>query len=70
DDGPAQGGGLRTDDVIVAVGEREVPSMSALVIALREQAPGDRVDLAVLRNGQRELLSVELGIRPATDPKS
>lgn len=70
DDGPAQGAGLRTDDVIVAVGEREVPSMSALVIALREQAPGDRVDLAVLRSGQRELLSVELGIRPATDPGS
>ncbi len=64
DDGPAASAGLRAADVIVAVGEREVRSMSALVIALRERTPGDRVDLAVLRAGKRETVNVELGIRP------
>ncbi|MDP8955070.1 MAG: S1C family serine protease [Actinomycetota bacterium] len=64
DDGPAASAGLRAADVIVAVAEREVRSMSALVIALRERRPGDRVDLAVLRAGKRETVSVELGIRP------
>ncbi len=63
-DGPAAGAGLRTDDVIVALAEREVRSMSALVISLRELAPGDRVDLAVLRDGGRRTLNVELGTRP------
>lgn len=64
DDGPAQGAGLRPGDVIVAVAEREVRSMSALVIFLRERAPGDRVELSVLRDGGRTSLPVELGTRP------
>ncbi len=63
-DGPAAGAGLRADDVIVALAEREVRSMSALVISLRELAPGDRVALAVLRDGGRQTLEVELGTRP------
>ncbi len=66
-DGPAAAAGLRTDDIILAMAEREVRSMSALVIALRERAPGDRIDLAVLREGGRETLNVELGTRPSGD---
>ncbi len=64
DDGPAAAAGLRADDVIVAVADQDVRSMSALVIALREQAPGDRIDLDLLREGRRESLTVELGVRP------
>ncbi len=63
-DGPAAGAGLRADDVIVAMADQEVRSMSDLVIALRERSPGDRVDLAVLRGGGRETVAVVLGTRP------
>jgi S1-C subfamily serine protease len=50
--GPAEAGGLRAGDIIAAVGEVAVPSMSGLVVALRERAPGEVVTLRVLRDGE------------------
>jgi len=64
---PAAAAGLAVDDVIVAMSGKPVPSMSALVIALRERDPGERIDLVVLRQGDRSQIDVELGVRP-TDP--
>ncbi|MBW3574205.1 MAG: S1C family serine protease [Actinobacteria bacterium] len=63
---PAEDAGLRPDDVVVAVADREVGSMSALVIALRERDPGDEVDLGILRAGERLTVAVELGSRPSS----
>ena len=66
-DSPAATARLATDDVIVAVSGTPVRSMSALVIALRERQPGDRVELEVLREGERTTVGVELATRPS-DP--
>ncbi|MBW3626895.1 MAG: S1C family serine protease, partial [Actinobacteria bacterium] len=62
--GPAGAAGLAAGDVIVGLSDQTVPSMSALVIALRELDPGEVVDLEVLRDGERITVSVELGTRP------
>ncbi len=62
--GPAAAAGLAAGDVIVGLSAQTVPSMSALVIALRELDPGEVVDLEVLRDGERLTVSVELGTRP------
>ncbi len=62
--GPAEAAGLAAGDVIVGLSAQTVPSMSALVIALRELDPGEVVDLEVLRDGERLTVSVELGTRP------
>ncbi len=48
---PAADGGLEVGDVIVAIGDLPVPSMSGLVVALRERLPGDVVALRVVRDG-------------------
>jgi S1-C subfamily serine protease len=64
---PAATAGLAVDDVIVAMSGKPVPSMSALVIALRERDPGEHIDLVVLREGDRSTIDVELAARP-TDP--
>ena len=64
---PAELAGLRADDVVVAVGGREIGSMSELVITLREREPGETVGLAVLRGGERMTLDVQLGTRPPED---
>lgn len=61
---PAARAGLAADDVIVAMSGARVPSMSALVIALREHEPGERVDLEVVRRGERSTIDVELASRP------
>ncbi len=65
-DSPAAAAGLAIDDVIVAISGTPVPSMSALVIALREREPGERIDLEVVRQDDRSTIEVELASRPET----
>ena len=62
--GPAGAAGLAAGDVIVGLSGETMPSMSALVIALRELDPGKVVELEVLRDGERITVPVELGTRP------
>jgi len=65
EDSPADEVGLVADDIIVAISGAQAPSMSALVIALRDREPGERVNLEVLRRGERSMVEVELTSRPA-----
>ncbi len=77
--GPAQEAGLRgssgsssTDigevpvggDVIVAVDGRAIASFDALLSEVSARQPGDRVELTIVRNGQRQTVTVTLGERP------
>ena len=57
---PGGGGermGLRAGDVLVRLNGREVASVSQTVRALRELKAGERLDLEVLRNGERVKLA-------------
>jgi S1-C subfamily serine protease len=65
DGSPADDAGVVPTDVIVAVEDEPVASMSALVIALRERDPGDEVALDVLRDGDRRRVTVALVERPS-----
>ena len=67
DGGPAGEAGLAAGDVIVGLSAETVPSMSALVIALRERNPGEVIELEVLRDGDRITVPVRLGARPPPD---
>jgi S1-C subfamily serine protease len=51
DGSPAEEVGVLPADVIVALDGEPVPTMSALVVSLRERAPGDVVGLTLLRDG-------------------
>lgn len=62
---PADDAGVIPSDVIVAVEEEAVASMSGLVIALRERHPGDEVALDVVRDGAGRRVTVALVERPA-----
>jgi S1-C subfamily serine protease len=62
--GPADDAGVAPSDVIVAVEEEAVASMSALVIALRARTPGDEIALDVVRDGVRREVVVSLVERP------
>ena len=63
DGSPAQEGGLRKGDVVVEFGGKEIGDIYAYTYALREHAPGDEVDIVVLREGGRLTLTVTLGDR-------
>ena len=65
DGSPAATGGLLPGDVIVAVDDEPVPTMSALVVRLRERSPGDVVVLTVVRDGTETAAQVTLQERPS-----
>jgi putative serine protease PepD len=62
---PAQRAGLRAGDVIVSVDGRAVAEPSDIAAAIEDRQPGDSVRIEVLRGGERESLTVDLGTRPA-----
>jgi hypothetical protein len=63
EDSPAEKAGLRGGDVIVEFGGREITDLYAYTYALRDHAPGDEVEVVVLREEGRVTLTVVLGSR-------
>ena len=63
---PAADGGLRVGDRVVRLGDDDIADMAALLVALRTHAPGDRVDVAVVRaDGTRVTLVLRLESAPS-----
>jgi S1-C subfamily serine protease len=60
---PAQKAGLKPGDRVVRFGNRAIGTFSALVAAVRERDPGDRVVVEVLRGEQKLDLTVVVGVR-------
>jgi hypothetical protein len=61
---PAAKAGLEEGDVIVSFGGKETPDLYAYTYALQEHEVGDRVEVVVMRAGQRVTLSAVLTERP------
>jgi putative serine protease PepD len=61
--GPAAGGGVQTGDIVTKFDGQSIPDATALIVAIRSQAPGDQVTLTVQRNGQTQDVTVTLGSR-------
>lgn len=59
-DTPAEQAGLREDDVITAVGDLPVNDGIALIVAIRTHLPGETVEMSVLRDGEEQVVEVEL----------
>ncbi|MGN0999269.1 MAG: S1C family serine protease, partial [Faecousia sp.] len=60
----AQRAGIQPKDIIVALGDHEVSSITTLTRALRSYKAGDTVEVTVIRSGERISLSVTLDERP------
>ena len=64
-DSPADAAGLRASDVVTQVDGREIASPGDLVRLVRDRAPGEQVELLVVRkDGSRRRVSMRLGERP------
>jgi serine protease Do len=59
-DTPAANAGLRSGDVILGVDGNDVAGVGELRLAISGRAPGDRVRLQVLRDGDRRTLTAKL----------
>ena len=60
---PADVGGLKAGDLIVELGGRAVKDLYGYSDALYAHRPGDRVEIAFLRDGRRQVTIVTLGKR-------
>ncbi|MGH7997724.1 MAG: Do family serine endopeptidase [Opitutaceae bacterium] len=58
---PAARGGLRSGDIVEAVGGKPVGELDALRLLVSEHPPGARLAFTVLRNGKRMTIEVTLG---------
>ncbi len=56
--GPADKGGMKAGDLIVAVAGRPVNGMNAYMAVIRQQSRGQPLELTVLRKGQKMTLKV------------
>ncbi|NYS61416.1 DegQ family serine endoprotease [Vreelandella salicampi] len=69
-EGPAARGGLEAGDVILEVNGEDVERSSTLPRLIGRVAPGDEVDLRVLRDGREISEQVELGRWPNSEQAS
>lgn len=64
EDGPAETAGLKEDDIIVSLNGEEVRSWDAFRTKIASFKPGEKVELGIIRDGEEQTLTVELGERP------
>jgi S1-C subfamily serine protease len=62
---PAEKAGLRQGDIVTSLDGQRIDSANSLEDLLLTKAPGDVVQLEVLRAGDTVTLSLTLGTRPA-----
>jgi C-terminal processing protease CtpA/Prc len=60
---PAEKAGLRGDDIITRIGNRETPDLQAMTDALRTHRPGETVEIVVRRGAAVTTLHARLGTR-------
>jgi hypothetical protein len=60
---PAESAGLQRDDVIIRIGEMDVPDLQAMTEALRSHKPGDVVEIRFRRGGTEQRITATLGTR-------
>ncbi|HZM73442.1 MAG TPA: trypsin-like peptidase domain-containing protein [Candidatus Polarisedimenticolia bacterium] len=65
-DGPAEKAGLKEGDIVVAINDRTIDTEHPLDATLAGFAPGQTVDLHILRDGASLVIKVTLGTRPPT----
>ena len=67
-DGPAADAGFEQYDVIRAIDGQTIRDTRELRLAVANEAPGDTIDVEVLRNGAKKILSVTLAEFPEDGP--
>lgn len=63
DDTPASQAGLKAGDVIVKVGEDDIESTRDVQEAVRKADPGEKLDIAIIRDKREKTITVTVGER-------
>lgn len=65
-DSPAEAAGLKTGDVIIRFGDKEIDDVADLVRAIRASEIGEEVDIVFVRDDDTEMISAQLIERPSS----
>ena len=68
--GPAEVAGFEQYDVIRSIDGREITDTRELRLAVANRAPGETIDVKVLREGAEKTLSVKLNDFPSEEPEA
>lgn len=63
--GPADTAGLQDGDIITSIDAHALDDTTGLLDVLREAKPGDRVQMAILRDGAAQAVEIVIGRSPA-----
>lgn len=63
-DGPAEKAGIKDGDIIVKVDKTEVGTGGGVATLIGAYAPGDKIKIALLRDGRERVVEVTLGAYP------
>jgi S1-C subfamily serine protease len=63
-DGPADKAGVKSGDIITAIGGIALDGEHPLDAVISQFSPGQTVSLDILRNGQKVTVEITLGTRP------
>ncbi len=61
--GPADKAGLKKDDVVVAIDDKEIKTYNDLVVAIRAQKPNDKVKITFERGDEKQTVELTFGKR-------
>lgn len=64
-DGPGEQAGLRMGDVLLSIGDTELPDVESLLQATTSMRPGERVRVTYRRDGEERTTEAVLGQRPS-----
>ena len=64
---PAEKAGIQAGDVVVEVDKKKVEGPRELQLLVAAIAPGTKVDVKVVRDGEAKIVNVELGERPSAN---
>ncbi len=64
EDGPAAQAGLRAEDIIQTINGEPVRSWTSLRTKIGTSSPGTKVKLGIVRNGEKQTVTVTLGEQP------
>jgi serine protease Do len=67
-DSPAGKAGIRVEDVIIAINDKQIYSETDLRLTISRIAPGTTVKITLVRNGEQRVVSAQLGEAPAILP--
>jgi S1-C subfamily serine protease len=66
--GPADKAGLKENDVLLKIGDKETKDARSAVDAVKGLKPGTKVKFHILRDGTEKDVEVTIGKRPAEPP--